>query len=125
MNAFVIVLPETDDLHGVLPVQHPQSLLLVDMQVLIGVVIVHVEGDLKLHPSHGVNQAADGLPLHHNIEVRVDAGEAADLFFQGGHTLFEPLVLTQRFVPPVAVEDSVQPLLPSALSGGIHHRIPQ
>ena len=116
--AAVVVLPVADHLHGIVPVQQAQARLLVDMQVLIGVVIVHVEGDLEFHAADGVHQLADGLPLHHHIEVGADARQLGHLILQGGHTV---LHLGGLVLAPVVVIHRVQPL-----AGGahVHHGVP-
>ena len=78
----VAVLPPADHLHGVLPVQEAVALLLVDVEVLIGVVVVHGEGDVEPHAAQGLHHPAHSLPLHHHVEVRRHAGEVAHLGLQ-------------------------------------------
>ena len=39
----------THRLHGLLPIQMLHTGIQVDVQVLIGVVVVHVQGDLNIH----------------------------------------------------------------------------
>ena len=118
--AAVVVLPVADDLHGIVAAEQAQPRLLVDVQVLTGggVVIVHIEGDLKLHAAHGIHQFSDGLPLHDDVEVRGDARQAAHLFFQGGHTVFH---LGALVLALVIVVHRIQ-----ALAGGAHvdHGVP-
>ena len=66
-------MAEAHHLQGVLPVQVLHALFQVDVQVLIGVVIVHVQGDLKVHAADLVHQLHEGLDVHLNVEVHRDA----------------------------------------------------
>ena len=111
--ASIIVLPPADDLHGVVAIQLTVARLLMDVQILIGVVVVHVKGDIKVHAAQSVHQVADGLPLHQNIEVRCDAGDLGHLLPQGLHALSHPLTLGQVGGTPVPGIHRV-----NALAGG-------
>ena len=53
-----------------------------DVQILVGIVVVHIIGHIKLHAAQCVHDLADGLPLHRHIEVWDDAGEIAHLLLQ-------------------------------------------
>ena len=94
------------------------------MQVLIGIVVVHIKWDVEVHSAQGVHQLADGLPLHHHIEVGVDAGQAAHLLLQGSHAVLHPLGLRQVGGAPVAVVHHVDPLQRTALGAGVDHSVP-
>ena len=52
------------------------------MQILVGIVVVHIIGHVKLHAAQCVHDLADGLPLHRHIEIRDDAGEISHLLLQ-------------------------------------------
>ena len=69
----VVVVAEAHHLQGVLPVQMLHALFQVDVQVLIGVVIVHVQGDLKVHAADLVHQLHEGFQVHLHREVHGDA----------------------------------------------------
>ncbi len=71
-----------DDAHGLLAVQELGPLLDVDVEVLGGVVVVHVPGHVELHAVHRVHDLPYGLPLDDHIPVRHHAGEAGHLLFQ-------------------------------------------
>ena len=66
-------MAEAHHLQGVLPVQVLHALFQVDVQVLIGVVIVHVQGDLKVHAADLVHQLHEGFQVHLHREVHRDA----------------------------------------------------
>ena len=82
-----------------------------DVQILPGIVIVHVKGDVKVHAAQGIYQLADRLPLHHDIEVGIHAGELAHLLFQRVHAVFHPLRLRQIGGAPVTGIYRIEPLL--------------
>ena len=50
--------------HSLLAVEGLGSLLKVDVQVLIGVVVVHVQGDIDLHAPQLVHQGHKALQIH-------------------------------------------------------------
>ena len=93
------VLPEAADLHGLLAVQVLHPGLEEDVQVLGGVVVVHLHRDVELHAAHGVHQfhepvqvdadvEVDGIPHqlgHHRLEV-------VDAIVEGGVDFREALV---------------------------------
>ena len=83
----VVVLPEPEDLHDLLPVQVLEALADVDVQVLGGVVVVHVHGDLEVHPVDGGGQPAHRLPLHHDVEVGGEADGVRHGGQEGVHAL--------------------------------------
>ena len=86
--AAVIVFAVADDLHGIIAVQQAQSGLLVNVEILIGIIVVHIEGHFKLHAADGIYQFADGLPLQQDVVVRGDSGQLGHMLFQGGHAIF-------------------------------------
>ena len=44
-----------------------------DVQVLVGVVVVHVDGDLEVHTADGVHQRLEACQIHGHGEVHGDA----------------------------------------------------
>ena len=64
-----------------------------------------IENNLTFSPmpcygvSYGVYQLSDGLPLHHNVEIRVDTGELAYLHPQSGHAVVHPFLVRQAPLP--------------------------
>ena len=123
----IVVLAEADNLHGVLAVQQAVPCLLVDVQVLARgwVVIVHIKGHLEIDSANGVHQFPDSLPLHQDIEVRVDSSKVAHLLLQGGHSLFHPLLLWQVAGPPIPSVHHIEPLLCAPCGAGVDHRVPE
>ena len=57
----VVVVAEAHDLHGLLAVKLLQSCLEVDVQVLIGVVVVHVAGHVELNAADLVDERDEAL----------------------------------------------------------------
>ena len=83
----IVVLAETEDLHDLLPVQVLEALVDVDVQILGGVVVVHIHGHFKIYAADGGGQLAHRLPLHHDVEVRGKADGVGNGVHQGGHPL--------------------------------------
>lgn len=69
VTAPVVVVAEADHLHGLLTVQVVLALGVVDVQVLIGVVIVHVHRHVEPHAAHGLHQLFKGGELDFHIVV--------------------------------------------------------
>ena len=92
-----------------------------DVQVLVGIVIVHVEGHIKVDPVQSVHQLAHRIPLQEHIKVGVDAGELAHFLLQGGHSLLHPLRLRQVGGTTVTGVHRIDALAGSA---GIDHGVP-
>ena len=80
--AAVVVVAVAHHPHGGLSVQQLIALTQMDVEVLGGVVIVHVPGDIEVDPADGVHQLAHRIPLNNHMEVGVDAGELAHFCFQ-------------------------------------------
>ena len=83
----VVVLAEPEHLHDLFPVQMLKALADVDVEVLGGVVVVHVHGDVEVHPADGGGQLAHRLPLHHDVEIRGKADGVGHGVHQGRHAL--------------------------------------
>ena len=69
----LVVLAPAEKLHGLVAVQLLFPLVHVDVQVLGGVVVAHVQRHVEGHAADGVHQLAHGLPLHHHVEVGDEA----------------------------------------------------
>ena len=81
-------VPEPDDPHGLLTVELLVSLLDMDGEILIGVLIIHVPGNVEVHAAHGVHDLAHGFPFHDHLVIRLEAHQLGDLLIQG----LDPLV---------------------------------
>ena len=84
----VVVLPPAHHLHGVLAAEEAVAFLLVDVEVLVGVVVVHVEGHVKIHAPQRLHDLAHRLPLDDDIEIRHHAGEVLHLGLESVHPQF-------------------------------------
>ena len=56
-----------------------RALLEVDVEILVGVVIVHIHRDVKIYAANGVDQLHKGPQIHGDIVVHRDAQQAGDL----------------------------------------------
>ena len=65
------------------PVQGLHALFQVDVEVLVGVVVVHVLGHVELHAIHQIHQLHKHAQLHLYIEVRLEAHQLLDPAGQG------------------------------------------
>ena len=79
VSGVVVAVPEPEDLHHALPIQMLHPLGDMDMQVLGRIVVIHVDGDLKVHAANGLRHLAHGLPLHHYGKVGDKAHQLAHL----------------------------------------------
>ena len=77
-----VVMAVADHAHGLLPVEDLEALLQVDVQILVGVVIVHIPGHVEFHAAYGVHQLPHSLPLNDDVEVRDNASEIPHLGLQ-------------------------------------------
>ena len=73
-------MAEPDHLHGLLAVEVVHALGIVDGEGGIGggVVVVHVTGDVEVHPVHGVDQTLEAVEVHGHIVVDGNADEVGD-----------------------------------------------
>ena len=69
----VVVVAETDHLHGLLAAQMLHPLGEVDVKVLEGIVVIHVDRDLKIHTADGVHQGLKPREIHGHGKVHRDA----------------------------------------------------
>ena len=53
------------------------------MEVLVGIVVVHILGHVELHALHQIHQLHEHLQLHLHIEIRLEADELLDPVGQG------------------------------------------
>lgn len=60
----VVIVTEADHPQGVRAVEVLHSLLEVDAEVLDGVIVVHVDGDLKINAADSVHQRGEALQVH-------------------------------------------------------------
>ena len=112
LAVFLVVVAVAEDLHGIVSAEEPVALGLVDGEVLVGVIVVHVPGHVKIHAAHGVHDLAHGFPLHDDLVIRRKAHQLGDLLVKGLDALLPAAAI---------VIDSVDPL---DIVGNIHHRIP-
>ena len=110
--AAAIVLPPANDLHGVVSVQQPVALGLVDDQVLIGVIIMHIVGHVKIYAADGVHQLAHGLPLDNDLVIRLKAHQLGDLLIYRLDALFSTAV---------GIIDGIDLF---HIPGDVHHGVP-
>ena len=109
---FPVVMAVTQHLHGVVAGEETVTFFLVDVEILIGVVVVHIPGHVKPHAAHGVYNLAYGVPLHDHLVIRFKAHQLGDFLIE----VFNALVPTTAIVV-----HSVDPL---DVIGNVHHRIP-
>ena len=62
------------------------ALVQMDMQVLVGVVVVHIPRYVEFHAAHGVHYPPHRFPLNDHIEVGKHAGQVSHMIFQVFHT---------------------------------------
>ena len=79
-----------------------------DVEILIGVVIVHGEGHIKIHAAQRLHDLPHGLPLDNHVKVRHHAGEVAHLGLEALYSLLGGV-------------DGVDAL---DVPGDIHHGVP-
>ena len=92
-------MPPADDLHSVVTVDLPIAFLLVDVQVLVGVVVFHMVGVVKPDAADGVYHLPHQLPVYLHIVIRRKSHQLGHLPEQS---------LPALLVTPVKVRDSVQ-----------------
>ena len=109
---FPVVVAVAEDLHGVVPAEKAVARRLVDMEILIGVVVVHVLGHVEVHAADGVHDLPHGVPFHHHLEVRLEAHQLGNLLVE---------VLDAPLASAVVIIDGVDPL---DVPGDVHHGIP-
>ena len=78
----VVVVAEADDLHRLLPVEMARAFGEVNVQVLIGVVIIHVDGNVKIHAVDLIDQRDEALEIDRDIEINRYAEQVFDLLHQ-------------------------------------------
>ena len=78
-------MAEADHLQGIAAVQVLGALAEMDVQVLIGVVVVHVQGHVEIHAADLVHQLHEGLQAHLYREVHGDAQRVGHGVRQQGH----------------------------------------
>ena len=99
-------------MHGIVAAEQPVALALVDGKILIGVLIVHVAGDVKIHAVHGVHDFAHGFPLHNHLIVRLEAHQLRDFFIEGLDALFSAAVIIINGIDPLDVPRNVDHGIP-------------
>ena len=75
-------MPVSDDLHGVIASEEPVALFLMDVEILRGVVVIHIPRHIKVHAAHGVHDLAHGIPFHHHLVVRLKAHQLGNLLIE-------------------------------------------
>ena len=83
-----------------------------DLEILIGVIIVHILRYIKPHATQGVHQLAHGVGIHHEVVVGEDTGEVTDLMLE---------VLDAAALGEGRTVYGADPLV---LPGHIHRRVP-
>ena len=109
---FRIVVAVAEDLHGIVAGKQAVARRLVDGEVLIGIVVVHVLGHIKPDAAHGLHDLAHGLPLHHHLVVRLKAHQLGDLLIEG---------LDALLPSSIDIIDGIDAL---DIPGDVHHGIP-
>ena len=112
LAVFPVVVAVAEYLHGVVAAEQPVALALVDGKILIGVLIVHVAGDVKIHAVHGVHDLAHGFPLHNHLIVRLEAHQLRDFFIEGLDALFSAAVIIINGIDPLDVPRNVDHGIP-------------
>ena len=78
-------MAEADHPHGVGAAQMLDALFEVDAEVLDGVVIVHIDGDIEVHAADGLHQRLKAGQIHGNGVVHRDAQLVGHHLCQLGH----------------------------------------
>ena len=107
-----VIVAVAEHLHGVLACEQAVALRLVDGEVLVGVVVVHILGHVKPDAAHGLHDLAHGLPLHHHLVVRLEAHQLGDLLVEGLDTLV---------AASIGIIDGIDPF---DVPGDVHHGVP-
>ncbi|CDB30055.1 unknown [Firmicutes bacterium CAG:137] len=89
-----VALPEANQAHGLVSVQLLLALLQVDIEVLGGVFIEHIHGDVELHPAHQVHHIHEGVQGDQHIAVRPVTDDVRYIVQKGLHTLLTAIVAT-------------------------------
>ena len=89
----ILAVPEPDHTHGLLTVKLLIALADMDGQILIGILVVHIPGHIKVHTANGVHDLAHSFPFHDNTIVRLEAHQLRDLLIQGIDALLSAAVV--------------------------------
>ena len=112
LSVHPVVVPVADDLHGVVAGEEAIALLLMDVEVLRGVVVVHIPGHVEVHAAHGVHDLTHGVPFHHHLIIRLKAHQLRDLLIE---------VLDALLTRAVVIVNGVDPL---DIPRDVHHGVP-
>ena len=72
-----IILAIPAQLHALLPAQTAVARGDVDIQVLLGILVIHVKGHVEIHAAHQINGFLDRADVHHRAAIRVKACQRA------------------------------------------------
>lgn len=75
----VVVLTEAHDLLTLIPVQKLVAGRERDMQILIGVVVVHIDRDIEIYAADAVDDLLEHISVHDSIAVDPEADKILDL----------------------------------------------
>ena len=109
---FPVVVAVAQHLHGVFAGEQAIALFLVDGQILIGVVIVHVPGHVKPDAAHGLHDLAHGLPLHDHLVVRLKAHQLGDLLIEMLDALIPAAIVIVHRVDPLDIPGDIDHGIP-------------
>ena len=84
--ASIIVSPPANDLRGILAAEKAVALLLVDVEILIGIIIVHGKRHVKPNASQSIDHLRHGVRIRHEVVVGIYAGEALYLLHEAVDT---------------------------------------
>ena len=73
--AHIVVVAVAQHLHHILAAEQTVALGLVNVQVLIGVVVIHVARHVKVDTAHGFDDLSDRVPLDDDLVIRLKADE--------------------------------------------------
>ena len=113
----IIVMAVPEDLHGVGARQQPVALVLMDMEILEGVVVVHIPGHIEIHAAHGIHNLAHRVPFHHHLEIRLEAHQLGNFLIQALDALLASAVLIVDGIDALDIPGDVH----HGVSGDGHH----
>ena len=80
--AAVIILSPADHLHGIVAIQKAITLGLFNYQILIGIMVIHVIGHIKIHAADGIHDFSHSFPLDDHLIVRFKTHQLGDLLVE-------------------------------------------
>ena len=104
---YIGVVAVAQHLHYIAAAEFAVTLGLVNVQILIGIVVVHVARHIVVNAAHGLHDRADRVPFDNDLIVRLEADELGNLLIECLDTLFSPAVVVVDGVDALDVPGDV------------------